>query len=115
MAHVNELTGLGDRHGRVVARRELLSLMLVLENSPVLCAYGLARCAWLSASAVGAAQRLPLTHDLSPNLVGDKPGTTSLAAPSPCSSSCRCPPRICMAWFFCLNGWLPDRWPQDAW
>ncbi len=46
MAHVNELTGLGDRHGRVVARRELLSLMLVLENSPVLCAYGLARWAW---------------------------------------------------------------------
>ncbi|KAG2453730.1 hypothetical protein HYH02_001941 [Chlamydomonas schloesseri] len=39
---IRELTGL-QRDGVTAARRELLPLMLVLENSPVLCAYGLVR------------------------------------------------------------------------
>lgn len=41
---IRELTGL-QRDGVTAARRELLPLMLVLENSPVLCAYGLVRWA----------------------------------------------------------------------
>ena len=42
-AHVEVLAALGGEGG-VAAARDSAALMLVLENSPVLCAYGLARC-----------------------------------------------------------------------
>ncbi|GIL47068.1 hypothetical protein Vafri_3893 [Volvox africanus] len=42
LGYIQELTNLRDS-GNTFARREMLPLMLILENSPLLCAYGLVR------------------------------------------------------------------------
>ncbi|GIL70642.1 hypothetical protein Vretimale_3750 [Volvox reticuliferus] len=65
LGHIRELTSLRNS-GNTFARREMLPLMLTLENSPLLCAYGLVRSGCTKPPSEAAVLASSTVHLLAP-------------------------------------------------